>query len=328
MLNVTGDHMTKRADLTSSVITVVVIFACCEPLLAASGSSRFGPIGTARSVTGFKIDGRFIQGEGLLWGGELLEACNEGGASVVLDSVGAITMAAHTRARLMVAGRGQATLIAQVIAGRLTVKLDPGVEAYIETRNRVFFEKSSTFQVEAGGPDESVPAVGGIVKTDPTKPQPQPVGIRRVTVNASGQPTGFAPNEVRSRTKRLLLIYFSVRSLITGNLVPSRRLIATLSNPLAGSVGSQTATVTSDQFGVATVRFTAGSNKALSLLTVSDGESVPGSQEWVGEITVTGGFFSLSSLAVAGLPAIATICAFQCGPKRRSLLQIPPPDIP
>lgn len=100
-------------------------------------TAMVGPIGAISSAGTFAVNGRIAQGEQLLWGGELLEAPVNSGASVSLDSIGQMNITKGAAVRFATAQSGDylsgnRVLVASIIRGDMTVTLDEAAGAYVE----------------------------------------------------------------------------------------------------------------------------------------------------------------------------------------------------
>src|ERR1700754_1158262 len=88
-----------------------------------------GPIGKIERISESIINGRTVQGEQAIWGGEWLQAPAGRMVRVSLDQVGQVTLQGGTMAKLGVTRRrfddnvDGAVLIASLITGKVTVKL-------------------------------------------------------------------------------------------------------------------------------------------------------------------------------------------------------------
>jgi len=138
------------------VLTIVLIFGAVPRLASAArdnlsdkrlagSESAFsvGPVGSLLALSGVTVDGRSVQGEQALWGGELLQAPPDGSINVMLNSIGQVVLGGGAVARFSAApsGRddtGRHTMIGSLESGQIDVRLSPEGRAYIEAAGSAY----------------------------------------------------------------------------------------------------------------------------------------------------------------------------------------------
>lgn len=138
------------------VLTIVLIFGVMPKLASAArdnlsdkrlagSDSAFsaGPVGRLIALSAVTVDGRSVQGEQALWGGELLQAPPDRSINVMLNSIGQVVLGAGAVARFSAApsGRddtGRHTMIGSLESGQIDVRLSPEGRAYIEAAGSTY----------------------------------------------------------------------------------------------------------------------------------------------------------------------------------------------
>lgn len=138
------------------VLTIVLTFGVMPRLASASrdnlsdkhlagsdSAPSAGPIGNLVALSAVVVDGRSVQGEQTLWGGELLQAPPDGSINVSLNSIGQVVLGGGAVARLSAArsGRddiGRHTMIGSLESGQIDVRLGPEGRAYIEAAGSIY----------------------------------------------------------------------------------------------------------------------------------------------------------------------------------------------
>src|ERR1700730_9580055 len=123
------------------VLTIVLIFGVMPRLASAArdnlsdkrlagsdAASAVDPIGSLLALSAVIVDGRSVQGEQTLWGGELLQTPPNGSINVSLNSIGQVVIGGGAVARLSAArsGRddtGRHTMIGSLESGQIDVRV-------------------------------------------------------------------------------------------------------------------------------------------------------------------------------------------------------------
>jgi len=282
------------------------------------------PIGKIEGVSVSFINGRAVNGEQALWGGELLQAPVGRHLRVSLDQVGLVTLQGGAIAKLAVTRRrfddnvDGAVLVAALIKGKVAVKLNAGAEAYIEASgSAITATRGSDFLL---GLDESGPALltasGHVAIQGPVRQG-----------NYLIRPVGNRANiDVRLRKSR------QVQFIVTDEQdkpVPDVPVVIAISGGGAtlGS-GAATVTVTTTASGVATTSVSAGTAAGASTITAT----VPGGATTsLGVSAVPGAIIGGTTLAVVGAVAAAgtaaTVAVVKNKDNKSDIQQTSPPRI-
>lgn len=290
-----------------------------------------GMIGTIESMSGagaMLINGRAATGRDPLWDGELIEAPVGSSARVTLDSIGHITLAGGTRARLLtatsvIAGQPpRRVLVAAGVTGAFSAQLRPDTAAWVEARGSIFAASPGAhFRISAQGPHPVAEASVGEVKSLgaysikitseigevlshtrragmkglPHKYLIQPLGDSyHTSVRAGGtQAIRFRVTDEKAQVVAGLPIVFSL-SAPDGQ---SRGAIG------AGSESAAGYSAVTDANGVATAMFTAGESTGAVVINAA----VPGTSAAAAHpVVVNGSSFKSARNAV---PVLATVAA-------------------
>lgn len=256
-----------------------------------------GSIGKVASLGEVVVDGRTVYGECFIWSGQLIQA-KAASARVRFDSVGDVTLAGGATARFAT-GRGGETggkvLIAQLVGGDLTVRLNEETGGYLEAGGKVFTaSRGAGFRMRIREGEALLDRVeGGVVG--------QQAQQRKYVI----RPVGLGANiSVRARETRQIQIQVTDEN---DNPVPDVPVIFLLGNPGAGSFGSGAAaassvTVTTNAQGIATTSFTAGPGTGSSSITAT----VSGTNaSWTATIGISAAAGALSVTTIVIIAAAA-----------------------
>ncbi|HSE97553.1 MAG TPA: hypothetical protein VLD57_04730 [Blastocatellia bacterium] len=324
------------------IAAVVSIESYPRPVAADGGASdesrpvrlyatATGPIGKVGmnffSKSALAINGREVQGEQYLWGGELLQAPANRPIRVSFDSIGQVTLARGAVARFATSraesdASATPVLVASLIAGDMKVKLDQQAGAFVEVAGSAYAASlGASFNIGINEGEVMVDTLAGSVDL-----QQQP-GQRRYVV----RPVGVGANiSVRARATRQIQVQVTDEN---DNPVPDLPVIFLLGGgggQFAGSIGSGTSvTVTTDSQGIANTTFTAGGAAGSNTITAT---VVGTSYSWSGSISVTQvGFWTLRNrLIVMGAAAAAAgtgLAISAASGDDEDLRPVPPPDV-
>ncbi|MEW6212612.1 MAG: hypothetical protein AB1631_30080 [Acidobacteriota bacterium] len=264
-----------------------------------------GPIGSSDMWSRVSINGRRATGAQMIWGGEVIEAQSDARLSIddtaeVALVRGAIIKLARTRNSFE--DDGSDMLIAQLIAGSASIRLDARAAAYVEASGASYIAKrASSFKVTVneGRADFSV-ARGEVeeIQTAQRRYQLRPIGIG-------------ANLSVRARATRQIQIQVTDENNNPAPDVPVLFAVGAQGGgtfSAAGAAAATSVTVRTDRRGIATAIFTAGDVAATTTITAT----IPGTDAiFTASVTVSAATALLSTttitlLAVAGGAAAGT----------------------
>lgn len=294
-----------------------------EPIKLYARASE-GPIGVAKSLTPFVIDGREEVGQGILWGGELLRASG-GGVRVSLGSLGEAALSRGAMVSFARSGRreGGEVLVASLSAGDVAIDLQGDARAYIQAGGLAF--------ATSAGASLRLHTRGGAVTASARRGE-----VRQVQTSQKRyfiKPVGMGANlSVRARSSRQIQVQVTDEN---DRPVPDVPVVLALSSGL-GSLGggsgaaATTVTLTTNAQGLVTTTFSAGLAPGNASLTAT----IPGSSATftTGIAVSTAGFFATTAgllvIAAAGAGAAATVAAVKSGDSQtRETVTALPPDI-
>lgn len=302
-------------------------------------SARFGPIGLIKSnspaVRDFSVDGRLVQGETSIWGGELIRVVGAGKLRVAFETLGDVTLARGAAVRFTAArGRSNdsshAVLVASLEQGSIDVRLNTDAGAYIEAAGSAFTaEPGASFGIDVRDARASLVKGAGIV-TVQDQPVPQDVKIR--LVDELGRPVSAGSQlSVRARSTRQVQVQVTDQN---DKPLPDLPVLFSLGNPCLGSLGLGVAAAASfrqktDKRGIAAVPFVAGAAKcAASILIKVEGTNASVSVET--NVVQNKGFLNTqNTLIIVGVAAAAGIAAglVIANSGSEPIRAVPPPNI-
>src|SRR6185503_4501997 len=118
-----------------------------ERAIRLYSSASFGPIGSISDASFDKqsvvINGRAVYGEQMIWGGEFIQSRAGQSVRVSFDSIGEVTLADNAMVRFGKShgspdDTGRNVLVASLVNGSLSVKLDRDAGAHIEAAGSRF----------------------------------------------------------------------------------------------------------------------------------------------------------------------------------------------
>jgi len=288
--------------------------------------SIVGAIGRAESLTAMRINGRVAHSKELIWDGELLEAPAESSVRVALDAIGQITLSRGTIVRLNAArarldGRqSRRVLVATLIRGEVSVKLQPEAGAYIQAgRSSYAASAGATFRIGAHDGQAMSEAASGVVQdlgnwTIELATAVADTAIEAARAQARSTPPRYFVRPlvnpsitVKARSTRQIQIQVTDEN---DRRVPDLPVIFLLNGtggPQVGSFSAGTATgasvtVNTNAQGIATATYQAGDNPgSISYTVMVQGTTY----SWTGLITVVKfvpGFWTVQN----ALPVFAT----------------------
>ena len=344
-----------RSLLTSTLIATLAASLLCAIARADDLNAgrpvrirppAFAPIGKVSSIGEMSINRRLRRGEQSIWGGDLLQVFEDASASVVLDSLGQVVLQRATTLRLATHsgstdGKGAAQiLIISLTSGNIRVQLQQHASAYLETCGAAFTTTSgASFRVEIREDKPVITVSSGAVEIDPSNQDVEYIVEPVIADPLTGRPTKRAPSTISvppskpgTVQQQQVSVKVSARNKKTKRITPAgpgRKVTIALLTPGVGEVGSQSVTVVTNDFGVATTTFTAGPNPGETRIRATDESGA----EWVGKIIVatTPGFWRTRNNIRLGAAAAATAAIIIFIDRHgggKHLRQEPPPIIP
>jgi len=293
-------------------------------------TERFGPIGTVYSLGSFGIDGRLAHGEESIWGGELIHAFPNSRVSVLLDSVGQVRLKSEATARLATAltspdSYSRHLLVASLINGEMSVDLQQGARAYIESCGSAFSASSGArFQIGTRESKAIIITASGDVRVSPQAPQ-RPEKIR--LVEPSPDPLkppidlGLRLDVERRATRQTQWQVTDEHD----KPVPDVPIVLTLAGNIGRFGNAVTFSGTTNAQGIMTAPLTAGPSPAQGSITAN----VPGTNvSCKVEVTIKAKPLAMRNMILIGAAALATILIISdpFGDKG-PIIQSPPPTI-
>ena len=301
-----------------------------------SPSTRFGPIGRLQStsLTGtVAIDGRVVQGEETIWGGELIKVTGEQVAKVELDSLGQVILDHAASARLSRSASADSSsdvLVVSLITGDLSVRLDRKASAYVEAAGSSFTAApGASFDIAVEASRASLRTVAGDVRVQ--DPVPQDVNIR--IVDELGRPVSSGSQlSVRARSTRQIQVQVTDKN---DKPLPDLPVLFSLGDPCLGSLGlgvaaGSTIRQKTDKRGIAAVPLVTGAARcAASILAKVEGTNASVSIQT--NVVQSRGFWSTQNtlivVAAAAAAGIGIGFAVANSGSSEPIRAVPPPKV-
>ena len=344
----------KIRRATTVLVVIVALTAGLAPTrVSASGpntdqerpirlyaTAHFGPIGaiTLNSLSGatVAIDGRIAQGEGSIWGGELIKVVADRTVRVALDSLGQVTLSRGAMVRLASArassnDSGYEVLVASIVAGSIDVKLNAGAGAYVEAGRSAFTaSRGASFSISLEEGRASLSTAAGAVGVQ-DQAVPQDVNIR--LVDDLGRPVASGSQfSVRARSTRQVQVQVTDKN---DKPLPDLPVLFSLGNPCLGSLGlgalaGLTMVQKTDKRGIAAVPLVAGATKcAASIIAKVEGTNASVTIQT--NVQPSARFFNTQNtlLVVAGVAAagIVTGVVVANSGTNEPITPVPPPGV-
>jgi hypothetical protein len=291
-------------------------------------NAMVGPIGAVEwdysSRGAFHINGRACRNEQPLWGGEIIESPFDASLRIRIDSIGEVTLARGSAAKLASSYSGERALIASLFKGEIKINLLPEAIAHVEAGDQTFAaSQGAAFLVDARSGAPALKTIAGVVLVGQTTQ-------RRYVL----RPVGVGSNiSVRARATRQIQVQVTDENDQPVPDVPVVFSVGTPGGPTLGTitsatttVGASTSTVRTDRRGIAGVIFTAGDLQGATSITAT----VEGTRYSITfNVTVAAaGFWTTRKKAtVAGIGAALAVglaLGLRSGDELRPL---PPPDV-
>ncbi len=304
-------------------------------LYAATAGAPIGAImGDPVGTRAMAINGRVTHGDQLLWGGELLQALSNESVRVAFDDVGSLTLERGAMVRVStsraVAGKGsQRVLVASLIRGDISVKLNDEAGAYVEASGSAFTASSGAkFQIAMRDNRAVANTTIGEVKEVRLFQQ---ADLRIRALDELGRPIASGSRfSVRARSTRQLQVQVTDSN---DRPVTNVAVVFALGDPCLGTLGvgagaGTNRRETTDNRGIAAVPFTAGAAKCAAALTATiEGTNISLTlQAQVGAV----GFFTarntlLSAAVIGGVGA--GVGVYYTTRKEEEIIAVPPPVV-
>lgn len=277
-----------------------------EKPIRLRANAEMAPLGEVYSSGNIALNGKSSLGRQTIWGSELIQALADNGASVSIESLGTVNLkkgaivrlAKNTNVNSDEANRG--VLIASLVSGDMTIKLQEGVSAYVQSCGLVYTSSNgAAFRVSAKeGQAIASASFGSVTLLDQVAQKKyfvRPVGLGATT-------------SVRARSTRQIQVQVTDEN---DKPVPDIPIIFALGSAGAGTLGGgaaaaagTTATIQTNAQGIASIQFTAGPNAASTDITATVENT---RYSWTGTLSVAkaAGFWTPlnTTLVVVGAAA-------------------------
>jgi hypothetical protein len=293
----------------------------------------FGPIG-AIVETGFAnpaaINARALSGAQMIWGGELIQAPVGESVSALFDSIGRATLSDGAVARFSAAvgdsdSAVKHTLIASLLNGSLTIRLDADAGAYVEASGSVFIASpNARFRIDAREGRARLARLSGAVV------EQQPAQARYVLRPPAGQGGSLS---VSARSTRQLQIQVTDEN---DRPVPDLPILFSLGNPCLGSIGAGAAAGAlfkgkTDKRGIAAVPWIAGAAGCAGQILVKV-ENTEFSYTYEAQVNKQTGFWNARNTLLVSAAAAAAgigigVAVANSGNDTEPIRQAPPPGV-
>lgn len=293
-----------------------------------SAASTLKPIGSLESVTAAgptQIEGLAKLNFQLLWGNELIQAPTNGSTRARLAAVGQVTLGKETQARLNSVKPSshsphQQALIASLVSGEMTVKLDTGAGAYVQALNNNFIAPNgSSFRLMTRDGQTITEALPGAVEAIGSYKIEAPLPVLDAALSKQVTPAGTATRRYKIRPVGFdYSVNVAVRSTrqiqvqVTDENdrpVPDVPLIWGLKSASGKAVGSlqnaQTFQSVTNAQGIGTAPFDAGQTPGTEMFTVTIAGTTMTFSGAINVVRSGGGFWNVPTAT----PVLATVVA-------------------
>lgn len=298
-------------------------------------SARFGPIGSIADTSFAKkavvINGRAVYGEQVIWGGEFIQSRAGQSVRVSFDSIGQVTLADDAMVRFGTAhgspdDTGRNILVASLMNGSLSVKLDDDAGARIEAAGSIFTASPNAhFRVNVKEGQAALARMAGTVMVEQTTAQ------QRYTLRPpSGQGSTLS---VSARSTRQIQIQVTDEN---DRPVPDLPILFSLGDPCLGSIGLGAGAGTlftskTDNRGIAAVPWIAGAAKCAGTI-VAKVEGTESSFTYRAQVASSSGFWTArnTTIVIAAAAAAGIGIGFavaNSGNDQEPIRQVPPPRV-
>ncbi len=335
--------MTNRFSATALLLVLVLATGIApksafaddtERAIRLYASARFGPIGSISDASFDKqsvvINGRAVYGEQTIWGGEFIQSRAGQSVRVSFDSIGEVTLADNAMVRFGTShgspdDTGRNVLVASLMNGSLSVKLDRDAGAHIEAAgSRFIASPNAHFRISVKEGQATLARATGTVMIE----QP-PVQQRYTLRPPAGQGSTLS---VSARSTRQIQIQVTDEN---DRPVPDLPILFSLGDPCLGSIGIGAAAGTlftskTDNRGIAAVPWITGAAKCAGTI-VAKVEGTENSFTYRAQVSASTGFWSarnitiLSAIAAGGI--VTGFVVANNGNDQEPIRQVPPPRV-
>jgi uncharacterized protein YaiE (UPF0345 family) len=298
-------------------------------------SARFGPIGSIADAPFAKqavvINGRAVYGEQTIWGGEFIQSRAGQSVRVSFDSIGQVTLADDAMVRFGTAhgspdGAGSNVLVASLMNGSLSVKLDSDAGARIEAAGSTFTASPNAhFRVNVKEGQPALARMAGTVMVE------QAAAQQRYTLRPpAGQGSTLS---VSARSTRQIQIQVTDEN---DRPVPDLPILFSLGDPCLGSIGLGAGAGTlftskTDNRGIASVPWVAGAARCAGTI-VAKAEGTESSFTYRAQVASSSGFWTARNTTIVAAAAAAAGIGIgfgvaNSGNDREPIRQVPPPRV-
>ena len=305
-----------------------------------SVNERFSPIGAiCNSLAGgaVGVDGRLVQDNTPIWGGELITVIGNARVGISVDSIGKISLSPGSSARFATAQASAdesryKVLIAYLVAGSAIIKLNPEAGAYVEAGRSSFnASRGASFNIKVEeGRGSLIDSTRAVYIQD--QPATQDVNIR--VVDELGRPVASGSQfSVRARSTRQVQVQVTDKN---DKPLPDLPVLFSLGNPCLGSLGvgalaGLSLTQKTDNRGIASVPLVAGAARCAASITAKvEGTNASVSIQATVEANV--GFWTTQNtvLVAAGAAAAGVVTGLvvsNAGGNNNAITPVPPPNV-
>ena len=305
-----------------------------EGAIRLYASARFGPIGSISDTSFAKqpvvINGRAVYGEQMIWGGEFIQSRAGQSVRVSFDSIGEVTIADNAMVRFGTShgspdDTGRNILVASLMNGSLSVKLDRDAGAHIEAAGTRFTAAPNAhFRIDVKEGLASVARMTGTVMVE------QPAVQQKYTLRPPPGQGGAL--SVSARSTRQIQIQVTDEN---DRPVPDLPILFSLGDPCLGSIGLGAAAGTlftskTDNRGIATVPWITGAAKCAGTI-VAKIEGTENTFTYRVQVTSPSGFWNarnisiMSAIAAGGI--ITGLVVANSGNNQEPITPVPPPRV-
>jgi hypothetical protein len=305
-----------------------------ERAIRLYASARFGPIGSISDASFDKqsvvINGRAVYGEQMIWGGEFIQSRAGQSVRVSFDSIGEVTLADNAMVRFGKShgspdDTGRNVLVASLMNGSLSVKLDRDAGAHIEAAGLKFTASpSARFRINVKEGQATLARTTGTVVVE------QPTVQQKYTLRPpAGQGSTLS---VSARSTRQIQIQVTDEN---DRPVPDLPILFSLGDPCLGSIGIGAAAGTlftskTDNRGIAAVPWITGAAKCAGTI-VAKVEGTENSFTYRAQVSSSSGFWNarnitiISAIVAAGI--VTGVVVANSGDEQEPIRQVPPPRV-
>ncbi|MBK7992319.1 MAG: hypothetical protein IPK14_02570 [Blastocatellia bacterium] len=254
-------------------------------------SYLLGNIGTIEAFGKISINGQIVNQKSFFNSGDYLQTGSDATATLFINSSGKVILGQNTSVYFAVSkvveGNGveKSILIADLVGGSLSVKLNDKSQAYVESGGLIFTANAGS-SFRASNCNGQLEVLGDVIFQNSRQYIVRPVEVG-------------ATLSVKARSTRQIQIQVTDEN---DRPVPDLPIIFTLGSQL-GKFGATNAIATTNSQGIASINFTAGNTSGTTSITATVKDT---NYSWTGEISVFKvGFWSTRNKILVTTAAIA-----------------------